>query len=98
MSKKNKNVFEKVEELMTLVLEELQTANSMLYAIGSELFDVGEKLDSLSAKVEQLSGVPLKVEVDYERLADAVVSAYSYTLVPEGKPSEVAFTPHKKVT
>jgi len=98
MSKKNKNVFEKVEELMTSVLEEVQTANSMLYAIGSELFDFGDKIDALSAKVEQLSLIPLKVEVDYEKLADAIIAASGYTVTQEVKTPKVSFalSPEKK--
>jgi hypothetical protein len=96
MSKKNKNVFEKVEELMTSVLEELQTANSMLYAIGSELFDFGDKIDALSVKVEQLSGVPLKVEVDYEKLADAIIASQGYTVIQGEKAAEMIFASHKK--
>ena len=98
MSKKTKNVFEKVEELMTLVLEELQTANSILYALGSEMFDVGDKIDSLSAKVEGLSLIPLKVEVDYEKLADAIIMALGYTVTQGEKAAEVEFKSHKKVT
>jgi hypothetical protein len=98
MSKKNKNVFEKVEELMTSVLEELQTANSMLYAIGSELFDVGDKIDSLSAKVEQLADKPLKVEVDYEKLADAIIMALGYVVTQEVKTPEFSLSPSKKET
>ena len=98
MSKKNKNVFEKVEELMTSVLEELQTANSMLYAIGSELFDVGDKIDSLSAKVEQLATAPLKVEVDYEKLADAIIMALGYTMRQEVETPKISLSPTKKAT
>jgi hypothetical protein len=93
MVKEKKNVFEKVEELMTLVLEELETANSILYALGSELFDVGDKIDSLSAKVEGLIGVPLKVEVDYEKLADAIIMALGYTVTQGEKEAELTFKP-----
>jgi len=98
MSKKNKNVFEKVEELMTLVLEELQTANSMLYAIGSELFDFGDKIDTLSAEVDLLRSEPLKVSVDYEKLADAIIAASGYTVTQEVKTPKVSFalSPEKK--
>jgi archaellum component FlaC len=98
MNKKTKNVFEKVEELMTSVLEELQTANSMLYAIGSELFDVGDKIDSLSAKVEQLATAPLKVEVDYEKLADAIIMALGYTMRQEVETPKISLSPTKKAT
>ena len=98
MSKKNQNVFEKVAEKLDLLLEELETANSILYALGSEMFDVGDKIDSLSAKVEGLSGVPLKVEVDYEKLADAIIMALGYTMTQEEKTAEISFAPHKKVT
>ena len=91
MSKKNKNVFEQVAEKLDLLLEELQTTNSMLYAIGSELFDVGDKMDSLSAKVEQLATAPLKVEVDYEKLADAIIMALGYTVTQGEKTAELAF-------
>jgi len=91
MNKKTKNVFEKVEELMANVLEELQTGNSILYAIGSEMFDIGEKIDTLSAKVEQLADKPLKVEVDYEKLADAIIMALGYTVAQEEKTAEIIF-------
>jgi len=72
MSKKSKNVFEKVEEKLDSLLEEMQTANSILYALGSEMFDIGDKIDSLSAKVEALTGEPLKVTVDVEQLRQAL--------------------------
>lgn len=98
MSKKNKNVFEKVEEKLDNVLEELQTTNSMLYAIGSELFDVGDKIDTLSAEVDLLRDKPLKVEVDYEKLADAIIMALGYTVTQGEKAAEVEFKSHKKVT
>ena len=64
MSKKNKNIFEKVAEKLDLLFEELQTANSFLYVIGSELFDVGDKIDGLDAKFDKLLAELLKVEVD----------------------------------
>jgi len=98
MSKKNKNVFEKVEEKLDNVLEELQTTNSFLYAVFGELLDVGDKIDNLSSKVEQLATAPLKVEVDYEKLADAIIMALGYTVAQGEKAAEVTFTPHKKVT
>jgi len=98
MSKKNQNVFEKVAEKLDLLLEELETANSILYALGSEMFDVGDKIDSLSAKVEGLSLIPLKVEVDYEKLADAIIMALGYTVTQGEKAAEVEFKSHKKVT
>jgi len=98
MSKQTKNVFEKVAEKLDNVLEELQTANSMLFAIGSELFDIGDKIDSLSAKVEQLADKPLKVEVDYERLADAIIMALGYTMRQEVETPKVSLSPTKKVT
>jgi len=98
MSKKNQNVFEKVAEKLDLLLEELETANSILYALGSEMFDVGDKIDSLSAKVEQLSLIPLKVEVDYEKLADAIIMALGYTMSQEVKTPKASFEAFKKVT
>jgi len=92
MVKEKKNVFEKVAEKLDLLLEELETANSILYALGSEMFDVGDKIDSLSAKVEGLSLIPLKVEVDYEKLADAIIMALRYTEVPEKTEDKFKFT------
>jgi len=91
MSKKNKNVFEKVAELMTLVLEELETANTLLYAVAGELFDIGDKIDRLSAKVEGLSSEGLKVSVDYEKLADAIIMALGYTITEGEKTAELSF-------
>jgi len=98
MSKKNQNVFEKVAEKLDSLVEELQTTNSMLFAIGSELFDVDDKIDSLSAKIEQLASTPLKVEVDYEKLADDIIMALGYTVTQGEKSAEIEFQSRKKVT
>jgi hypothetical protein len=91
LSKKNKNVFENVADKLDSVLEELETANSILYALGSELFDVGDKIDTLSAEVEALRSNPLKVEVDYEKLADAIIMALGYTVTQGEEAAAVTF-------
>jgi len=98
MSKKNQNVFEKVAEKLDLLLEELQTANSILYALGSEMFDIGDKIDTLSAEVDLLRSEPLKVSVDYEKLADAIIMALGYTVTQGEKSAEIKFQSRKKVT
>lgn len=96
MIKQTKNVFEKVGEKLDSLIEELQTANSLLYAIGTELFDVRDKMESLGAKVEQLASASLKVEVDYEKLADAIIMALGYTITQEMKIPEASLSPIKK--
>jgi len=97
MGKPTKNVFEKVEEKLDSLIEELQTTNSFLYAVFGELLDVGDKIANLSSKVEQLAIVPLKVEVDYEKLADAIIMALGYTVTQGEKAAEIEFKSHKKV-
>jgi len=72
MSKKNQNVFEKVAEKLDNVLEELQTTNNILYAIGSEMFDIGDKIDILSAKVDEIISAPIDVTLTEETIAKLI--------------------------
>ena len=53
MSKKNKNVFEKVAELMTLVLEELETAKEELQSINEEIATINEELSNRNIELDR---------------------------------------------
>ena len=90
-------MFEKVEELLTTVSDELDSANSLLYAIATEALDINDKVTALNDKVDKIISAPLDVTFDYEKLADAIIMALGYTATQGEKAAEIAFAPHKKV-
>lgn len=96
MSKKQKNIIDSAKEMFVNVVDELQTANTILYWITTEIEESNKKLDLLNDKIEQLLDKPLKVEVDYEKLADAIIMALGYTITQEEKTTEMTFKPPPK--
>jgi hypothetical protein len=72
MSKKEKNVFEKMTEALQNATNELETTNSYLYGIGTELADIADSLKSLTTLATKTLSKPISVSVDFEQYTKAV--------------------------
>lgn len=59
MTEKKKNVFEKLQETLELVAEEIHMANDALYVVATETMDLSEQVTKLNAKMDDLlSAIP----------------------------------------
>lgn len=59
MTEKTRNVFEKLQESLDTVAEELHMANDALYVVATETMDLSEQVTKLNAKMnELLSAIP----------------------------------------
>jgi uncharacterized protein Yka (UPF0111/DUF47 family) len=68
MTEKTKNVFEKLQETLELVAEEIHMANDALYVVATETMDLSEQVTKLNAKMDGLlsaipSLIPEKAEI-----------------------------------
>lgn len=59
MAEKTKNVFEKLQESLDTVAEEIHMANDALYVVATETMDLSEQVTKLNAKMDELlSAIP----------------------------------------
>jgi hypothetical protein len=61
MAQTEKNVFERLEELLNTLIRELETLNSAVYVTATETIAISEKLDTLIISVDNLAGQTTKV-------------------------------------
>ena len=61
MAQEKKNVFEQLQETLSLIAEELHNANDALYVVATETMDLSAKLDILSSKIDVIIGAATKV-------------------------------------
>lgn len=69
MSRKEKNMFERIAESLAKIAEELSGTNNYLFGIGAELADLNLNLQELKELISTLLKEPLKVTVDTESLS-----------------------------
>jgi len=78
MAEKQKNVFEKLQETLELVAEEIHMANDALYVVATETMDLSEQVTSLNAKLDAvLKAIPTLIPKQTETPA---------VKIPETKP------------
>lgn len=61
MSKKDQNVFERLQETLATVIEQLSNANDALYVMATTAIDLNDKLDALTSKLDAALGIATKV-------------------------------------
>lgn len=61
MAEKQKNVFEKFDEGLRIIAEELNGANNALYVVATSVLDLDDKLDALTAKIDSLIDIVTKL-------------------------------------
>jgi hypothetical protein len=54
MAEKQKNVFEKLQETLEIVAEEIHMANDALYVVATETMDLSEQVSNVNAKLDEL--------------------------------------------
>ena len=61
MAQEKKNVFEQLQEALSLIAEELHNANDALYVVATETMDLNGKLDTLSSKIDAIISTATKI-------------------------------------
>jgi len=54
MAEKQKNVFEKLQETLETVAEEIHMANDALYVVATETMDLSEQVSNVNTKLDAL--------------------------------------------
>ena len=95
MAEKTRNVFERLQESINKVAEQLHDANDALYVVATETMDLNEKLGNLIAKIDQVLSKSVKVTLD-EGTVPAPKEPEENTAVKYAYPSKQAIK--KEVT
>jgi len=98
MSKKDENVIKQTVTALNRIADTLDDLDTAIWNLALEAAGIHDKIESVDTKIDKLLAEPLKVEVDYEKLADAIIMALGYTVTQEVKTPEVSYTLSKKVT
>jgi len=64
MIEETKTVFDKLNEILAIMAEELHGANDALYVVATEMIDLNERLDALNAKLDKITSQPVKVKLE----------------------------------
>ena len=64
MIEETKTVFDKLNESMATIAEELNNSNTLFYSIVATLLELTDKLNALNAKLDQVLSKPVKVTLD----------------------------------
>lgn len=63
MVEATKNVFEKLNDALTTIADELHGANDSLYVVASEMIDLTAKIDALNTKLDSIMAGVINVKV-----------------------------------
>lgn len=76
MAEKQKNVFEKLQESLDTVAEEIHMANDALYVVAIETMDLSEQVSSVNAKLDALlKAIPTLIPKQTEAPAATIPEA-----------------------
>jgi regulator of replication initiation timing len=93
MTNEEKSVLDAAVEAMIDIYNRLDDAANGIWAVALELSKLNEKLDTLTDE----NGA-LKVNIDYEKLADQIVASQGQTIIEASTPSEAEFASAKPKT
>lgn len=85
MAEKQKNVFEKFDEGLRIIADELNGANNALYVVATSVLDLDDKLDALTAKIDSLIDIVTKLLAKEAETPVTKVPETSPLTYPEGK-------------
>jgi len=84
MAEKQKNVFEKLQETLELVAEEIHMANDALYVVATETMDLSEQVSNVNAKLDELlkaipTLIPKQIETPAVKIPETTPLVYPTT-------------------
>jgi uncharacterized protein YoxC len=76
MAEKTKNVFEKLQETLETVAEEIHMANDALYVVATETMDLSEQVSNVNTKLDALlKAIPTLIPKQTETPAMVVLES-----------------------
>jgi len=85
MAEKELNVFEKFDEGLRIIADELNGANNALYVVATSVLDLDEKLDALTAKIDNLIDIVTKLITKQTETQTVKIPETPLLTYPEGK-------------